>query len=410
MKTIVIVGGGFAGINCALALDKNLSKDERAEILLLDRRDYHLFTPNLYEIAAADEEFVSVDGLKKSIALPYEEIFQGTQVKFAQGEVSDMDIVNKTLKCGIRKISFDFLALTGGSESFDFGIDGAKEYALPLKTLKDALRIRNALSFAIERRKSENPLPVLRFVVAGGGYSGVETAGELSELSEILAWKYSYPIEKIEILVLEASNELVSGFDKRFSQDALARLKNLGVKVLLNAKICKIDQNLVYLLGGEAVHYDALVWTVGVKAVKLPVLDTLPMDARGRILADEHLKVKTKANIFIAGDVASVADSTGRPVVQTAQNAIHQGRFLGENIYRAMKNLPLKVYTPKTHGFIASVGGKWAILKYGNFYLTGIIAYLANKFAHFKYYWEVVGFWKAFKYIWLEWDVYGRND
>ena len=200
MKNIVILGAGFAGLQTVLGLEKKLRNNKNISLTLVDQRDYHLFTPNLYEVATAQEELVSVGQIKKSITLPFSEILRGKNIKFIKAEVSELDLPGKQIILDNKKLAYDFAVLALGSQSDFFNIPGAKENAMVLKDLPDALRIRNKIAFAMEAQQSELNKKNIHLAVAGGGYTGVELVGELKGLVDFLAWENQFPREKVTII------------------------------------------------------------------------------------------------------------------------------------------------------------------------------------------------------------------
>jgi len=298
-----------------------------------------------------------------------------------------------------------------GSQSDFFGIEGAQKYSLVLKSLPDALRLRNRLEFMVEAAKFEINKKTLRVVIAGGGYTGLELVAELKGLADILAWKYEYPREKIELEVIEANNKLVAGFDNRLSDDAYSRLQDLGVRVRISARISGVDQHFVELIGGEKVAYDVLVWTTGIKACDLPAGAEFELVGKGRLPVNGFFQVQNHENVFALGDLACVLDAAGKPVPSTAQDAWDQAKFLAYALPYLIKNQkPPKSYVPKKHGFIVALGGKWAIISYGSFYFKGLFAYIIAQGAHMRYYASIVGWIKAFGYIVFQVEMYSRND
>ncbi len=428
MTKIVIIGGGFGGLRAALDLERQFStkgarltgrqgsafggkKDPNIQIVLVDKRDYHLFTPNLFEVATADEELTTIKQIKKSIALPFAEILAGKKIQFVQGECLNIDSAQKTVQLPGRTLSYDFLILASGSESDYYGILGAKEFGLPLKTLPDALRIRNKIEFVFQAKALDFTKKNLHFAIAGGGYTGTEVARELKGLLDFLAWKYNYPREKIEIVVVEANSKLVEGFDDRLSNDAYNRLQELGVHVRVSSRISKVDQNFIELMSGEKLAYDALIWTAGVKASVLNGTGVFNKDRKDRISVNEFLQVKTMENILAFGDTACVLGKDGKLVPGSAQDAVDQGKYVAEVLPYLMKNKkPPLPYKNKPHGYILSLGGKWAILDYNKFYFSGYFAYLVGVLVHLRYFASLLGIIKAIKLTWFKTELYSRND
>jgi len=425
MPKIVILGGGFGGLTAALGLEKKL-RGSNVSISLIDRENYHLFNSNLYEVATAAEELENITDLKKSIGLPFAKIFKGKRVHFLQGEVKAVDPLNKIVSLPGKKLEYDYLIVALGSKEEYFNIPGAKDYGIPLKNLSNALKIKNAIEFAVERHKFDAQKKYARIIIAGGGYTGVELAGELRGLVNFLSWKYQYPNQKIEIGLIEAANTLMPGMGERATNDAVRRLQELGVGVKVLSPIIKATQNTLELSTGERVVYDVLIWTAGVKAKAFPQGLDLQINERGRAEVDEFLRARGQDNIFILGDQAAVfkrnpdawvptqrsgqVGAGGRLVPQSAQDAIHQGRYLSYALPLLIKNRKPRVYKPKNHGFIVSVGGKWAILNNPPFYFKGRFAYFIHELAHVRYFASLLGLWKAVKLVWFQDRLYGRND
>ena len=409
-KRLVILGAGYAGVMAALGLEKKFWQNQDVSITLIDQHDYQLYTGDLHEVATAEEELATQQQLKRSLTLPLEEIFENKKVELVQANVASIDRTQKSVVAGNKTFAYDYLIVALGSVSDFFGIPGAQEFALPMKKLTDSLRIKNQIEFAIQLHRSDANKKNIRIVVGGGGYTGVEFAAELSHEIKIVTWKNGYPPEKVEIAIVEAMPQLIPGFSTRLSQDALWHLKNRGVRVELSSPIAKIDQHFVHLQNGETMEYDVLVWTTGVKAPAMPFNQPLNMDRKGRIITNQFLQSDLDPSIFVAGDCACIINADGRPAPATAQDAIEQGKYIAEALPLIMENKKPASYKGKKHGFIVTLGGRYAIFDYGGFYFKGFFAYVAREAANWNYYRQVVGLWKATKYVLLDWDVYGRND
>lgn len=410
MTKIVIVGGGFGGLGAVLGLEKKFRKDKNVEITLIDRRDYHLFTPNLFEVAASEEELVTIVQMKKSITMPFKEILKEKNIRFIKSELKYIDPVKKLLNLGHKQINYDYLILALGSKSDFLNVPGAEKFSLVLKDLTDALRIRNQIEFAVQAHRYDVNKKTLRLVVVGGGYTGVELAAELKGLADFLAWNNRYPREKIEIEVIERANMLVPGFDAHLSKDVYERLQELGVRVRLSERVASVEQNFVELMSGDKIAYDVLLWTTGVKACGVH-MEVEGLDNKDRLPVNEFFQVKNYHNIFALGDMACVPDGNGKPVPSSAQDAEDQAKYLAYALPYIMKNQkPPRAYKNLKHGFIVNVGGKWAVMSYNGIYITGWLAYFADKLAHLRYYISLVGFYKAVKNVIFQMEIYSRND
>jgi len=408
LKNIFIVGGGFGGVTAALGLAKSLKG--KAQITLVDKRDYQLFTPNLYEVATAEEEFTSINQLKKSISTSLKEILSKAGVGFLKGELVEVDQVRSEIKVGIRKYSYDKLILSLGSETDYMNVVGAKEFGLPLKTLTDAFRIRNQVEFLFQSESRHNLKRPLRLLIVGGGYTAVEFTAELSNLVEILCWKYNYPREKIDILILEAASRLLGVLPEKVGVDVKQRLRDLNVRVQVNSIVAEVESGFVKLKNGERLEYDFLVWATGVKATGVNFTNPVELDVKGRIPTNGLLQMQNHENIFIIGDECCIVDEHGVSAPPTAQDAIHQAKFLTQVLPKLLQNQKPNYYTCMHHGFIIMLGGKWGVLTWGKWYFKGFVVYFLRQAADFNYFKSVLGIKKAIKYLWFGQRVFTRND
>ena len=412
MKQIVIAGGGFAGVNAALQLDKNLPKSAEVQITLVNRYPYHLAPAYLYEVATSPEELTTMAQLKQSIVLPLDEIFAGARVKVHKAEITQIDAERREVALEGGKLNYDYLVLALGSTSNFYGIPGADKYAIPLKTLRDSLAVRNRIQFLLDAHRMDMTKKAIRIVVAGGGFAGVELAGELKGLLDFLSWKENYPRHKLEILVVEGTNGLMPGMDEFVGRDVYRRLKSLGCEIMLNSMISSVDENFIEFKGGEKISYDCLVWTAGVKASQAPFADLskIDMDRGGRLATNGTFQLEQYPNIFSAGDEACYLDKKGKPLPGTARQAIDQGKYIGRALAQIVQNKKPPLYECKTYGYIVPVGGKWAIFRTPRFYMKGFLPYMARQIAWFHYFWTIVGFSRALQISILENRLYGRND
>lgn len=410
MKKIIIAGAGFGGLNLALRLEKKLGKQKDVSITLIDKHDYHLFNPALYEAAAADEEFTSLNQLKRNIVLPLRSVLSGRNIKFVQAEITHIDQLQKKITAGVRELEYDYLVLALGSQAEYFNIIGAEQYSLPLKSLNDAFRIRNTMEFAVQSHRNDVVKQYIRFVVAGGGYTGVELAGELVKLADILAWKNGYPREKIEILVIESTNQLVPGFDQETSRAIFQRLLDLGVQIKLASSIFKVAQHFVELATGERILFDALVWTAGVRAKNIPAAAAWPTDKRGQLKVDAFLRVQGQDGIFALGDIASIKNTQGNFLPATAQAATAEAKYLSGSLPQFLQHKMPGQFAFEQNNFVVSVGGKWALAKFKKQVLSGYTGYLVRLAANWRYYAGLIGWLPALKYVLSQAGVFGRND
>lgn len=404
-KTIVIVGGGFGGINAAILLAKKVSST--VKVILIDRADYHLYHPSLYEVASSEEEFTSIADMKHSIAIPFKEVLPKS-VQFIQSTVTAIDQKAKsvTLQDG-NKIPFDYLVVALGSQTDFFNIPGMEQYGVKFKSLTEALKIRNAVEFLVESHRMDIQKKLIRIVVSGGGFSGVELAGELSKLRNILSWKYNYSPDKVEIMIVEGTNQLLPGIAANFSSRILGRLKDLGVQVRLGNFITKAEPGHIVFSNGETVNYDLLIWAGGVKSMALPFVQAVELDKKGRVLVDAHLNLPADNSIYVIGDSAALTPA----LPQTATQAIDQGLYVAKAITEQLKGGAAQPFQLKQFGVIVSVGGKWAGLHYENgFNYYGFFGWIAHRYADLRYFLRLMPFFKALRLALFDVELYTRND
>ena len=329
-KRIVVIGGGFAGIT----LVKKLA-GKKFQVALIDRNNYHQFQPLFYQVAMAGLE-------PSSIAFPLRKLFRKKADTFIRmTEVEGIDTEKKQLKTTLGIVNYDYLVLATGAETNFFGNAQIAEKAIPMKSVSEALYLRNHILADYEKSLSiedyEERQRYLDIVVVGGGPTGVEVAGSLAEMKKYILPK-DYPelkIEEVDIYLIEGNKELLNGMSDQSSAKALRFLTDLGVKILLEKRVTGYDGKQVTLNDGTTIPAKKVIWAAGITG-KAPIgLDMESKGPGGRILVDRHSKVKGYEDIFAIGDIALMADEAypkGHP--QLAQVAMQQGKNLAENFIR----------------------------------------------------------------------------
>jgi NADH:ubiquinone reductase (H+-translocating) len=413
-KTIVIAGGGYGGVSALLEIQKEITKGtiKDVKVVVVDRKDYLLYYPSLHELATSEEEFVSPSEFKKTLALSYSKILP-RNVEFIQGEVEKVDQSSKEITVSGETISFDYLVLALGSVTDYFGIEGLKENSYPLKTVKDALKIRNQLEFLIQNHRMDVKKKVIRIAVGGGGFVGVEFTAELLNLVNILAWKYPYPREKIEVCLIEGANRLLPGMSEKISRKILDRLNSFGVNVLLNSFVSKATSSQITFANGEVMNHDLFIWTGGVRSASIPFVTDVEVDRRGRCAVNQYLMLKDKNNgIFVIGDNACVTNKQGIPVPQTATHAIDQGKYVGYALAELLKgNRQLVPYSNKDFAFIIPVHGKWAAMYLpSGLTFFGYLVWWVRHIVDLRYFLKLMPLRQAIDTAWRETKLHSRND
>ncbi|HEX4839525.1 MAG TPA: NAD(P)/FAD-dependent oxidoreductase [Rhabdochlamydiaceae bacterium] len=396
-KKVVIVGGGFAGLNVA----KNLKKAP-LDILLIDKTNHHLFQPLLYEVASAALS-------PGEIAIPIREILRKQDnATVMMGEIAEVDKKNHLVVLGNgEKVDYDYLVLAIGARHSYFGNDEWEKFAPGLKTIKDALTIREELLMSFEKaerldNKAETE-KYLNFVIIGGGPTGVEMAGAISEIAQKTMFKNFRRIkpEESKIFLIEAAPRILQTFPEKLSEQAKKGLEKLGVTVITGKRVTNITEEGVQV---EETFYPCknIVWAAGNQAS--PLLKTLdvPLDRQGRVIVEPDLSIPGSPEIFVIGDAASATGKDGKPLPGVAPVAIQEGRYVASLLKQSLSKgeRPPFVYFDK--GSLATIGKGKAIAWVGNIQLYGVLAWLMWCFVHIAY---LIGFRNRIS-VMFEWFIF----
>jgi NADH dehydrogenase len=380
-KRVVIVGGGFAGLAAADAL-----RHADAEVVLIDRRNHHIFQPLLYQVATAVLS-------PAEIAAPIRQIeVKQPNLRVFLAEVTGVDIASRTIEAsspggGVRKIAFDYLVVATGTRPSYFGHDEFARYAPGLKNLSDAETIRAKILGAFELAETiEDEAERARqmtFVLVGAGPTGVELAASLAHMVKVTLRGNFRRIDpaKANIILLDGAKRVLPTFGEPVSRVVARRLEKLGVKVVTDVKVETVDEKGV-IAGGNRIPSATVLWTAGVAASPIPKMLGSKIDRAGRALVDPFLNVVDTPGVFVAGDAASVMQDE-HPVPGVAQAAIQEGRYVGRLIAKELKGQ--KVERPFRYfdkGNMAVVGKNYAVLERGSLRTSGFLTWLVWAFVH----------------------------
>ncbi|WP_291913233.1 NAD(P)/FAD-dependent oxidoreductase [Chitinophaga sp. CB10] len=376
---VVIVGGGFGGINLAKHL-KNLP----VQVVLLDRNNYHLFQPLLYQVSTAGLE-------PDSIAFPLRGIFRKQKnLEFRMAEVTGVRPQDNILETGIGELRYDYLVFATGSNTNFFGNKTIEANAIGMKSLIEAVQIRNYVVKQFEESllltDPEEIKPKLNFVMVGGGPTGVELAGAFAELRKyILPKDYpSIPQNLMNVYLIEAGPRLLASFSDHTSEKTVKALEELGVRVMLSTGVKDYDGAVVTLSTGEQIKTQSLLWSAGVKGVPVEGIAPDVILPNGRILVNEFNQVKGFTNIYAIGDIAQMTNDSrfpkGYPMV--AQVAIQQGVNLAANLKNELQQKPLKAFHYKDLGSMATIGRNRAVAEFAGIKLSGFPAWVVWMIVH----------------------------
>jgi NADH dehydrogenase len=375
---VVIVGGGFGGLQAAKAL-----ADAPLQVTLVDRRNHHLFQPLLYQVATAALS-------PADIAQPIRSVLRGQpnlEVILAVVDSIDVAASEVVLDEGASRLPYDYLILAAGANHAYFGHDEWAPSAPGLKTLEDALDIRRRILTSFEEAERE-PDPARRkalmtFVVVGGGPTGVEMAGAIAEIARFsLARDFRHiDTRDARVILIEAGTELLAAFPDRLSRQALRDLERLGVDVQFGKPVTAIAADAV-TVGDETIPANTIIWAAGVQSSPLGRSLGVELDRAGRVLVNPDLSLPGHPDIFVIGDMASLEDRRGRPLPGVAQVAMQQGAWAAANIVRAIEGQPAHPFRYRDLGNMATIGRNSAVADIRGLRLTGFVAWLAWAVVH----------------------------
>lgn len=400
LPRVVIVGAGFGGLEAGKALG---GRDD-VRVTVVDRTNHHLFQPLLYQVACA--------GLATNeVASPIRHVFRRyPNVQVLLDEVHAVDLERRELVLEYeRRLPYDYLVLATGVETSYFGNDGWAEHAIGLKTMDDAVEIRNRILVAFEEAErladTEQRRRLMTFAIVGGGPTGVELAGAISELARyVLArdFRAIHP-HSARVVLIEAGPRILGTFPKELSHKAKRQLEQLGVEVRLNAPVTNVDARGVHLGNGDGdgvlVPAATVLWAAGVRATPLTRTLGVPLDRAGRVIVEEDLSVKGHPNAFVIGDAASFLHQTGRPLPGISPVAMQEGRFVARAIGASLEGRPRERFHYKEKGNLATIGRAAAVADFGRIRLSGLTAWLAWLLVHIFF---LVGFKNRIS-VMLEW-------
>ncbi len=377
MPVIVIVGGGFAGIAVARRLERRLRAGE-AEIVLLSRDNYSLFTPMLPEVTSGELEV-------RHVVTPIRE--QLARARFVLADVDAIDVDRRDVTyhhvlTGTRVVqAYDHLVLALGSSTSTFGLPGIAEYTWPLKRLEDADALRNHLVWLLELADTiadeARRQRLLTLVVVGGGFTGVETAGEIVELfRSVLRFYRELSVDEVRMILVEAGPTLLAGLPPKMGEYSRRVLERRGIEVLLGDGVTGADDRGLTLTSGRRIESETIVWSAGVKPSPTIASVALPTTKRGAVNTERDMRVKGFDDVWALGDCAAIPDGAGGVYPMTAQHAIREGPQLADNIVAVLRGKPTTPFRYRSLGMMAALGGRKAVAQLpGNVVITGFIAW-----------------------------------
>lgn len=380
-QRIVIVGGGFGGLQMARKLSR---KDY--QVVLIDKENYHQFQPLFYQVAMAGLE-------PSSIVFPFRKLFHGKEnIYIRVTEVTHVDPAAKRIQTPLGHCNYDHLIVATGADTNYFGNENIMKYALPMKSVGEALHLRNTIlddyEDALTTPGYDMRQELVDIVIVGGGATGVELAGSLAEMKKYVLPK-DYPElnieEEVDIYLIQSGDKLLKGMSEESSATSLKYLRDMGVKVLLDSRVTDFDGHKVTLKDGSSIPTQKVIWAAGVKGQPIPGLPEASVTYGNRLAVDRFHRVKDTEDIYAVGDVAYMEEPDfpkGHP--QVAQVAMQMGENLAKNFSRLSKQQELKEFKYKDKGSMATVGRARAVVDLASpkWHFGGFFAWLTWLVVH----------------------------
>jgi NADH dehydrogenase len=378
-KRILILGAGVAGLRVAFYLHKRVDPVD-VEIVLIEENNYHQYLYRIHEVCNNHYE-------DEEIIVPISRLLKGKRVKFLNTSVTGVDPERRVVETTDGDQPYDALAITLGSHPEYYGIEGLEKNSLTLGSFEQAKRIRDRIEELFEEAEETKKPPVI--LIGGGGFSGVELAGEIADWYPILCERYSLEVPQELVTIIEAMPTILPGWNLKLVEKAQKVLGNLGVNLILGDPITRVTSEQVEARSGRTLEPDLFVWTGGVKMNQCSMGD---VEIRGRrIVTDEYNRVPNHPDIFVAGDCACAVDETGRPQPPTAHIAMVQGDIIGHNIHALLTGGAMKRYEFDRVGEIVTLGKTNAVGELFGLKFSGTLAKFMKKVVHWWYLYTIGG-------------------
>lgn len=394
IKRIVIVGGGYAGISVAKTLNKKYKKNPAIEIVLIDKKPHHTLMTELHEIAGMRTE-------PESVQVLFRKIFGGTKVKVLTDTVISIDYDQKKVQLTNSSLDWDHIVIGTGAQTDYLGVPGVKEHSFALWSFEEAMDIRRHLESIWERAAAEphaeKRKKMLTFVVAGAGFTGVEMMGELLELKKVMCKKHFIAPSEVTHILVEAMPNILTMLDEKQREQAFKYLEKKGCEIRLSSPIVGAEQGLIKIKDGSTIETDTFIWTCGVKGNQFAE-DQGFESKNKRIITNSFLQVPERNNVWVAGDNLWFIEKE-RPLPQIVETAHQTGELVGHNISAVLENKPLQAFKSNFHGFMVSIGSKYAVANAGGIRTSGFIAMALKHLINLFYLFTITGINQPWEYI-----------
>ena len=426
-KKIVVLGGGYGGIAAAKKLYKKYKKNNNVEITLIDKNPYHTLMTELHEVAGSRVE-------PDSVQVSFARIFGGTRVNLVTDTITDFDFDNNTLKSESTSYRYDYLIIGAGGQPEFFDIPGVQENSFTIWSFDDAIRLRNHVESKFrEGARESDPKrrqQILTFVVAGAGFTGIELVGELVERKKTLCREYHIDPHDVKIMVVEALDTILPILPPKMQYKAERYLKKMGVEMLTEAPVTGAEEGRIILSGDRVIETDTFIWTCGIHGSELSAQVPLTkghcargqnsmaseagihgmagcrfeederyvVGERGRLQVNEEMRSVDHSNIFIIGDITWYIENE-KVVPQIVENALQTGEVAAENVIADIEESDHKAFKSNFHGFMVSIGSKYAVAHVGGVSMSGFLAMGMKHLVNMHYLFGIAGLNAVWRYL-----------
>lgn len=378
IKKVVVLGAGYGGIEAALDIYRHTRKRNDIEVTIIDKNEYHTLLTELHEVAG---NRVTPDGLMINL----ERIFEYTKVKVVRDKIESIDFEKQVLKSGNNTYEYDYLILGTGSEPTYFGIPGMKEHSFTLWSMEDALKINEHIKSVFRRasveKDPEKRAKLLTIVVGGGGFTGIETVGELVQWADELCAEYGINRKEVKLYVIEALDKILPNLPDPLIKKATAFLEKKGVKVLTSSPITEVSEDSLTLKSGEIIKTETLIWNGGVQCNSFAANLGLKTNRRGRLEVNEYMQTVDYPNVYAIGDNCYYEPEKGKaPMPALVESALQSGQCAAHNVLADIDGKEKKPMKLNLHGVMVSIGSRYAVAKVSG--LPQLSGYLATALKH----------------------------
>lgn len=420
MTNILILGAGFGGIGAALELERKLKNKKDIKITLIDRNNFHLFTPSLYEVATVygliEDKFAQY--LRGSVAVPIGEILKNKKINFVQAEIKEINLNERYISTnGDNKLGFDYLIFALGGEIEFYGIPGVRDYAFNFKTIDDAVGVYRKILEVYKNYNTEKNNRDIQIAIIGGGFTGVELAAELGCCVSKIIGDYKLPKTCTAIRLFEAGPNILPAVSDKTRKTIVKRLKKQLVEIKTNSAVEEVGPDYIKIKDrGVMEKFDLIMWAGGIKGSRLLESLGLKLTKKNTIEVNEFLQTfngdgSLNEKIFAIGDNATFIDSeTQKPVPAMAYAAYDQALVAAKNIINHSNNAKLEPYKPFYDSWIAPVAGKWAYFHYKNFDIAGFAGYCLRQLVDLRHFIRILPLNRALALFFKDLVIFTKND